>query len=103
MLSFGLNVISRRGLSQLLAGKSADVATEVLAWYRVARTARWENLADVRRIYPSADQVGLALIFNIRHNRYRLIATVIYRKQKLYVKALLTHKQYDQREWMKWA
>ena len=87
----------------MLAGKSADVAAEALAWYKVARAARWESLADVRRNYPSADQIGAVLIFDIRHNRYRLVATVIYRKQKLYVKALPTHKQYDLKEWMKWA
>lgn len=69
----------------------------------MARSARWESLAEVRRNYPSADQVGAALIFNIRNDRYRLIATVVYRKQKLYVKALLTHKEYDRKEWMKWA
>jgi len=43
------------------------------------------------------------VIFDIRHNRYRLITFVVYRKQKLYVKALLTHKDYDREEWKKWA
>jgi len=96
-------VISKRGLNTIVKGKSPDVAAEALAWYKVARSARWECLADVRRNYPSADQVGGVLIFNIRNGRYRLIATVVYRKQKLYVKALPTHKEYDRKEWMKWA
>ncbi len=58
---------------------------------------------DVRADFPSADQVGDALVFNVRHNRYRLIVVAVYRVQKLYVKALLTHKEYDREEWKKWA
>src|SRR6266700_2160719 len=89
-----LNVISKRGLKMLLEGKAADVVTETLAWYKTARSGRWEKLEDVRKEYPSVDQVGNVLIFDIRHNRYRLIARVTFEKQKLYVKALLTHKEY---------
>ena len=98
-----MNVISKRGLEQILKGKSADVVAEALAWYKIARSAQWESLEDVRVQFPSADQVGRALIFNIRHNRYRLIVFAVYPKQKLYVKALLTHKEYDRKEWKKWA
>jgi mRNA interferase HigB len=98
-----LNVIGKRGLNVLLNGKSADVTKEVNAWYKVARAARWVIFEDVRETYPSADQVGTVLIFNIRQNRYRLITVVVYGKQKLYLKALLTHKEYDRKEWKKWA
>ena len=96
-------MISRRGLSTLLAGKSGELVREVLQWYRVARASDWRSLDDVRRLFPSADQVGAVLIFDIRHNRYRLIVSAAYPRQRLYVKALLTHKEYERKEWMKWA
>jgi mRNA interferase HigB len=98
-----VNVISQRGLRVLLKGKSSDVVKEAIDWYKIARAARWTCLEDVRQHYPSADQVGNALVFDIRHNRYRLIATVRYSQQKLYVKALLTHKEYDREDWKEWA
>ena len=53
--------------------------------------------------YPAADQVGDVVIFNIRHNRYRLITYAVFPKQKLYVKALLTHAEYDRGEWKRWV
>jgi len=31
------------------------------------------------------------------------IRLVDFRKQKLYVKAVLTHKEYDRKEWQRWA
>jgi mRNA interferase HigB len=100
-----VNVVSKRGLMELAESKKADSETmnELDAWFRAAHAAAWRNLADVRADFPSADQVGSVLIFNVRHNRYRLIAFVVYRKQKLYVKALLTHKEYDREDWKKWA
>ena len=100
-----MNVISKRGLLELAKGKRVDHETldELNAWHHAAHIARWQSLADVRRDFADADQVGSALIFNIRHNRYRLIAFAVYAKQKLYAKALLTHKEYDREEWKKWA
>jgi mRNA interferase HigB len=100
-----VNVISKRGLMELAESKKVDSVTmsELDAWFRAAHAAAWRSLVDVRRDFPATDQVGSALVFNIRHNRYRLIAFVVYRKQKLYVKALLTHNEYDREDWKKWA
>ena len=58
---------------------------------------------DVRRDFQDVDQVGRVLVFNIRHNTYRLIAKVDYRSRLLMVKDLLTHKQYEKGAWRKWA
>ena len=43
------------------------------------------------------------LVFNVKGNKYRLIVRVDYPNQELYIKALLTHAEYDKRGWMKWA
>jgi mRNA-degrading endonuclease HigB of HigAB toxin-antitoxin module len=37
------------------------------------------------------------------HNRYRLITTVFFGAREIYIKALLTRKQYDREEWKKWT
>ena len=97
-----MNVIRTRGLLKLIA-KRPDAGPEALNWYRVATAADWSCFADVRRTFPGADLVGEALIFNLAHNRYRLIATVFFATRELYIKALLTHKEYDREEWKKWC
>jgi mRNA interferase HigB len=98
-----VNVISKRGLRQMLRGKSLDVSEEVASWFKTAMAARWDNIQDIRQVFPDADQVGQVLVFNIRHNRYRLIVTVFYPSRTIYMKALLTHREYDRKEWKKWA
>lgn len=95
-------MISKRGLKRLIA-KHPETADLLNAWYRTARKAEWSGLHEVRRIFPSADQVGSALIFNVMGGNYRLIAAVNYRTQRIYVKGLLTHREYERKEWMKWA
>jgi mRNA interferase HigB len=98
-----VNVVSKRGLSLLLKGKSQDVVEDMTSWFKTATAARWDSIQDVRRSFSDADQVGEALVFNIRGNPYRLIATVFYPARTIYLKALLTHKEYDREEWKKWA
>jgi mRNA interferase HigB len=87
----------------MLEGKSREVIAEAKTWFGLARRAKWEKLSDIRMHYPWADQVGNIVIFNVRHSRYRLIAYAVFPKQKLYVKALLTHAEYDRREGKKWV
>lgn len=81
-----------------VAGKKA-----LISWYRLCRKAVWLCFEDVRADFPSADRVGDLLVFNIAGNRFRLIVAFNLRRQNLHVKALLTHRQYDKKEWMKWS
>jgi len=57
----------------------------------------------VRQEFPDADQFKSLLIFNIRHNRYRLIVKVDYRAKLLMVKEFLTHNAYTRGDWKRWA
>ena len=98
-----MNVVSKAGLLDLLAGRSKDVHTELLAWYRVAKGADRNAFSSVREDFPDADLVQELLVFNIRQNRYRLITYPVFTRRKLYIKALLSHKEYDRKEWReKW-
>jgi mRNA interferase HigB len=97
-----VNVISKAHLKQLIAAHP-QAEDELLAWNKVARASDWNSLADVRLSFPSADRAGAVVIFNILHNQLRLITVAAWRSKRIYVKALLTHKQYDRKDWMKWA
>jgi len=73
-------------------------------WVRQTRAARWRTFADVRKTFPSADAVKVAserqvVVFNIAHNRYRLIAAVHYNTRIVYTLMILNHKEYDRNAW----
>ena len=75
------------------------------AWWTVATKARWEKLEDVRVDYPSVDQVGRCLVFNVCGTKYRFIVKVSYANQwtngTLFAKHFLTHAEYDKDRWKK--
>jgi mRNA interferase HigB len=97
-----VNVVSKPGLMKLIK-KHPQAKAALLAWHKQTRSGKWNSLVDVRSNFPSADLVGHVLIFNVLHNELRLITTVYFRHRRIYVKALMTHKEYDRKEWMKWA
>ena len=85
------------------ASRHADAADELFRWYKAASHALWRDLSEVRLHFPDADQYKALLIFNIRHNYYRLIVKVDYRAKLLMIKEFLTHKEYTRGGWKKWA
>jgi mRNA interferase HigB len=68
-------------------------------WYKLTSQAQWSSFVEVRRTFPSADLVGKFTVFNIGGNRYRLIALVDFTYQKVFVRHVLTHAEYDKEAW----
>ena len=85
------------------AAAHADAAEELLRWNAAASHAVWRDVNEVRLHFPDAGQYKSLLIFNIRHNHYRLIVKVDYRSKLLMVKEFLTHQEYTRGGWEKWA
>lgn len=95
-----MHIITR---SRLVAfwEKHPDAKTSLILWYKLTNAAGWQNLVDVRKVFPSADRVGNFTIFNIGGNKYRLIAFVDYTYQKVFIRHVLTHAEYDKNDWKK--
>lgn len=93
-----MRVISEKRLREFWQTRP-DAEEALRAWNRLVKRASWEKFADVRRLYASADQVGRCVVFNIRGNRYRLVAVIHYNRGIVYVRHVLTHRQYDQGDW----
>jgi mRNA interferase HigB len=93
-----MRIVSRKRLLEF-SEIHADAADPLDAWYRVAKSSAWANLVDVRQTYPAADAVGNFTVFNIKGNDYRLITSIVYATQRIYIKYVLTHAEYDKDKW----
>jgi len=93
-----VRVISRKALLEF-AAKHSDAAEPLDNWYRRTSKAVWHNLAEIRRDYPHADPVGQCTIFNISGNKYRLIVKIKYEYEIVYIRFVLTHREYDKGVW----
>jgi mRNA interferase HigB len=93
-----MRVISRRILREFCQSH-ADACNALYDWYRFATKAEWKNLVDVQTIYPKTEAVGNFTVFNIKGNNYRLIVDILYETQRIYIKYVLTHAEYDKDKW----
>ncbi len=93
-----MHVVSRKKL--LEASKIyPDVKKPLDVWYRVSKSAQWQNLEAVKETYRDVEAVEEYTIFNIKGNRYRLIVGIDYSSETIYVKGLLTHADYSKDKW----
>jgi mRNA interferase HigB len=93
-----MHVISRKKLKEAVA-RHADLEGPLDAWFRIAKTALWRSLPDVRKTSSTADAVGKWTVFNIKGNQYRLITEINYRYGRIYIRHVLTHAEYDRGGW----
>lgn len=93
-----MHVISRKKLREYCKNH-ADSCEALDDWYKIASKAVWANLVEVQAVYPKAEAVGNFTVFNIKGNKYRLILSINYEKQMIYIKYILTHVEYDKETW----
>ncbi len=93
-----MHVISRKRLNEF-AEQYPEAASSLAHWYSLAKRTDFSNFAELRAIFPSADKVGSLTVFNIGGNKVRLIAAIHYNRRKVYIRAVLTHTEYDEERW----
>ena len=93
-----LRVVSKSAITKYVR-RCPEALEPLIRWYWITKRARWQNLADAKRDFPHADQVGELTVFSIGANKYRLIAAIKYRWQMVYIRFILTHKEYDKNKW----
>jgi mRNA interferase HigB len=93
-----MHIITRKRLNEF-AEKHPDDKISLLRWYKLMQKATPQSFAELRATFPTADKVGKLTVFNIGGNNLRLIAAIHYNRQKVYIRAVLTHAEYDQGKW----
>lgn len=89
-----MRIIAKKSLVAFYA-RYRDSKTALEDWYEKTEEARWENFSDVRRTFNSADLVGnRRIVFNIKGNKYHLVALVLFRVQMVYIRFVGTHTDY---------
>jgi mRNA interferase HigB len=93
-----MHIITRKRLNDF-AARHSHARAGLAHWYRLMKPATIRSFVELRALFPSADQVGKLTVFNIGGNTARLIAAVHYNRQKIYIRAVVTHDEYDEDKW----
>ena len=83
-----------------------DAEKPLKAWWKIvaSRDTDWRNINDVKASLSGVDGFNLdcgvpVVVFNIGGNKYRLVARIDYASHTVYIKAVLTHREYDRNQW----
>ena len=89
-----MHVISKNALEAFwLKHPSARVPLE--AWYRLVKTSNFLSYLEVKKVINSADYVPPFTVFDVGGNNFRVIGVLHFNRQKLYIREVFTHAQYD--------
>lgn len=86
--------------SRLTAFRAEHPAAEapLKAWRGLIRHGRFESPHAVKAQFPSVDFLGGGTtVFDIGGNKYRLVVDIRYHTQKVFIRHVLTHADYDHR------
>jgi len=95
-----MHVITRKRLNEF-AEKYPETENALADWYRLIKQNDFLSFAELRNMFSSADKIGKLTVFNIGGNKVRIIAAIHYNRKKVYIRAVLTHKEYDTEKWKK--
>jgi mRNA interferase HigB len=93
-----MHVITRKRLNEF-AEKHPETKTALVKWYQLVRRTDFSSFAELRALFPSADQVDKLTVFNVGGNKVRLVAAIHYNQKKVYIRAVLSHEEYDRGKW----
>ena len=93
-----MHLISKSALKEFWEKKENRDSQEVLdVWYRKIKQGKWQNIAELKQVFPHADVAGKCIIFNVGGNKYRIVTKIFFREQTVLVRFVLTHKEYDKK------
>lgn len=79
--------------------KYPQTATALRGWCLIMRLTDFNNFSELKSAFNSVDKVDDLYVFNIGGNKLRLIAAIHFNTGKVFIRAILTHSEYDQGKW----
>ena len=69
-------------------------------WFKTTENAEWKSFNDVKKTFgKTADRHRKCYIFDVHGGNYRVIARVSESWKRVFVKHVLTHREYDNDDW----
>ena len=93
-----MTLISNKALREFAAAYP-DALVPLQVWRRLIERGDYGSFAALRTTFVAVDKVGEVFVFNIGGNKYRLVAGVDFAHRRVFIKAVLTHSEYDKGNW----
>lgn len=82
------------------ANKHPAAREKLLSWHKTMKSCNAKDFNELKKTFKSADYVPKKFtVFDIGNNDYRIVAVIYYDTQKVYLRLVGTHPEYD--KWTK--
>ena len=68
-------------------------------WHSIVEQTDFVDFGHIREFFNSADYVPPYVVFDVAGNNYRVVVVAQYRAKRVYVREVMTHREYD--DWCK--
>lgn len=76
--------------------KNPHAKTALEDWYEKTKVAEWKCFADIKQTFNSVDSVGnKRYVFNIKGNDFRLVVLILFTPQRVFIRFVGDHSEYD--------
>lgn len=76
--------------------KHMECADAMNNWYRVMKITDFTNYKELKQMFGTVEGVGNdRYVFDIKGNKYRIVAMIHFKVRTVYIRFVGTHKQYD--------
>jgi mRNA interferase HigB len=90
-----MRVISFRRIREFIIAYP-DSAIKLKRWYKWMSKGKFSDSNDLKKKFPDLDYIGNdRYVFNISGNKYRLVALINFCKQKVFIRFIGPHSEYD--------
>jgi mRNA interferase HigB len=72
-----------------------DTEQPLRTWYAVTRKARWANLMEMKKDFPTVDLAHGRFVFDVKGNNCRLICSIDFIRHGVLVLWVGLHSEYD--------
>jgi mRNA interferase HigB len=74
----------------------SDAASAIASWLHEAEDAQWKRPLDVKQRYAHASMLSQnRVVFNLKGKDYRLLTTISYKHQVVFIERIGTHAEYS--------
>lgn len=92
-----MHIISKRPFAEA-ARQHPNQRQAIMDTYSVLKNSRFQSPDEMRRVFPSLDNFNYRdrwWVMDIGGNRLRLIAFIQFQQNRIYIKRIVTHAEYD--------
>jgi mRNA interferase HigB len=90
-----MRIISRRALREFWE-IHAQAKDPLAAWFRVMQRSKFAGFSAIKGTFAAADYVAPYTIFDVGGNKFRIITAIHYNRERVYIRHVFTHPEYDQ-------